>query len=67
MAWKLVWTRPALKDMKKLDQRLAIVKLTDVDPPEWRQRVGDWRVFLQPHAEPKELHVLRVKKREQAY
>jgi mRNA interferase RelE/StbE len=84
MSWKLVWTRPALRDMKKLDQRLAarirakvktfaetghgdIVKLTDVDPPEWRQRVGDWRVFLQPHAEPKELHVLRVKKRDQAY
>jgi mRNA-degrading endonuclease RelE of RelBE toxin-antitoxin system len=42
-------------------------KLTDVNPPEWRQRVGDWRVFLQPHAEQKELHVLRVKKRDQAY
>ena len=84
MTWKLVWTRPALKDMKKIGSEQArrvrekvhafaetgrgdVVKLTDVDPPEWRQRVGDWRAFLRPDPLTKELRVLRVKKRDQAY
>lgn len=84
MSWKLVWTRPASKDMKKIGQQEArrirekvrwfadtghgdVKKLTDVDPPEWRQRVGDWRVFLSPETKPKELYVLRVKKRDEAY
>jgi mRNA-degrading endonuclease RelE of RelBE toxin-antitoxin system len=44
-----------------------VKKLTDVDPPEWRQRVGNWRVFLQPHGETRELHVLRVQNRKDAY
>ena len=75
MSWTLVWTRPALKDMKKIEQRQAqrireavkrfaetgqgdVKKLTDVDPPEWRQRVGNWRVFLQLRGETRELYVL---------
>ena len=84
MSWTLVWTRPALKDMKKIGQQQArrireavkrfadtgygdVKKLTEVDPPEWRQRVGDWRVFLQPHGEQKALHVVRVQNRKDAY
>ena len=84
MSWELVWTRPALRDMKKAGQeqarrireavkRLAetghgdVKKLTDVDPPEWRQRVGDWRVFITPEMRLRELHVTRVRKRNQAY
>jgi mRNA-degrading endonuclease RelE of RelBE toxin-antitoxin system len=84
MTWKLVWSRPALKDMKRIGQQEArrireklvqfaetghgdVKKLTDVDPPEWRQRVGDWRVFLKPEMKLKELHVVRVRKRGEAY
>lgn len=84
MSWKLVWTRPALRDMKKLDQerarrvregltRLAetghgdVVKLTDVRPPVWRLRVGDRRVFFQYVTDPKEIVVLSLERRDQAY
>jgi mRNA interferase RelE/StbE len=84
MSWRLVWTRPALKDMKKLGQQEArrirekvklfaetghgdMKKLTDVDPPEWRQRVGGWRVFITPEVRRKELQVTRVRKRDEAY
>ena len=44
-----------------------VTKPTDIDPPEWRQRVGDWRVFITPEMRRKELHVTRVRKRDQAY
>ena len=84
MSWTLVWTRPALKDMRKIGQQEArrirekvklfadtghgdVRRLTDVDPPEWRQRVGDWRVFITPESKLKELHVTRVRKRGDAY
>lgn len=84
MNWKLVWTRPALKDLKKIGQQEArrirdkvkrfadtghgdVKKLTDVDPPEWRQRVGQWRVFMSPDVKLRELRVSRVRKRDQVY
>ena len=84
MTWKLVWTRPAQKDLRKIGQQEArriqakvrrfaetghgdVKKLTDVDPPEWRQRVGDWRVFMSPDTELKQLRVSRVRKRDEAY
>jgi mRNA-degrading endonuclease RelE of RelBE toxin-antitoxin system len=80
----LVWARPALRDMKKLDQQLAkrirealvrlaetghgdVVKLTDVDPPEWRIRVGDHRAFFRYEAQQQEIHLLRVRRRDEAY
>jgi len=44
-----------------------VKKLTDVEPPEWRQRVGDWRVFMRPDTERKQLNVMRAKKRDEAY
>jgi mRNA-degrading endonuclease RelE of RelBE toxin-antitoxin system len=82
--WRIAWTKPAMRDMKKLDQetsqrieaalvRLAheghgdVQKLTDVDPPEWRLRVGDYRAFVRYLADVRELRVLRVRKRDQAY
>lgn len=84
MSWTLVWTRPALRDMKKVDQQVArrvrealvrvaetgqgdVKKLTDVDPPEWRLRVADRRVFFQYVNDPKQIQVLRVVRRDQAY
>ena len=84
MKWTLVWTRPALKDMKKLEPALArrlreamidlaetghgdVVKLKDVRPPEWRLRVGDRRAFFRFRNDAKEIHVLRVRRRDKAY
>jgi len=84
MSRKLVWTRPAAKDLKKLDQKLArrvreamtrlaetghgdVTKLTDVEPPEWRLRVGDHRLFFQYESDADAIHVLRVRRRDQAY
>lgn len=43
-------------------------KLTDVNPPEWRLRVGDWRViFAREGGAPGVLTVLRVLPRGVAY
>jgi hypothetical protein len=43
-----------------------VVRLTDVDPPEFRLRVGDWRVrFRRDNGEG--LYVLRVLPRGKAY
>jgi len=84
MTWILVWTRPALRDMKKLDQRLArriregvlslaetgdgdVVKLKGASPPEWRLRVGDHRIFFQFQGDAREIRILRVQRRDQAY
>jgi mRNA interferase RelE/StbE len=82
--WRLAWTKPAIRDMKKLDQttaqrieaalvRLAheghgdVKKLTDVDPPEWRLRIGGYRAFVRYLTDVSELRVLRVRKRDEAY
>jgi len=81
MSWKLVWTRPALKDMKKIGQQEAQrirekVKLfADTGHGDVRKLtdvdppewVGDWRVFMTPESKLKKLHVTRVRKRDQAY
>ncbi len=84
MSRTLVWTRPAAKDLKKLDSKLArrvresmtrlaetghgdVTKLTDVNPPELRLRVGDQRVFFQYDSDADAIHVLRVRRRDQAY
>ena len=84
MNWELVWTRPAIRDMKKIGHQEAgrirekvkrvaetgygdVRKLTDVHPPVWRQRVGDWRVFISPDLTRKRLQVMRVRRRDQAY
>ena len=84
MTWKLVWTGPALRHMKKLDPQRAsrvrsaikrlsetghgdVVKLTDVDPPVWRLRVGDRRVFFVYEEDPSRIQVLSIRRRDQAY
>ncbi len=84
MTWALVWTRPALRDMRKLDSPLArrvrnavieladtgrgdVAKLRDTRPPEWRLRVGDRRVFFRFRSDLREIHVLRVRRRDEAY
>ena len=84
MTWTLVWTRPALRDMKKLDPALArrvrdaviapagtgrgdVAKLRDTRPPEWRLRLGDRRVFFRFRGDLREIHVLRVRRRDEAH
>ena len=54
-------------------QRLAeteqgdVARLTDVDPPEWRLRVGDWRVRFAFEPGARVLRVLRVLPRGEVY
>lgn len=48
-------------------QSVSIAKLTDVDPPEYRLRVGDWRVRFRTDTAAKLLTVVRVLKRGEAY
>ncbi len=84
MTWTLVWTRPALRDLRKLDRASAsrirhaviqladtgrgdVVRLTDARPPEWRLRVGDRRVFFRFRGDLREIHLLRVRRRDEAY
>jgi mRNA-degrading endonuclease RelE of RelBE toxin-antitoxin system len=44
-----------------------VVRLVDVAPPEYRLRVGDWRVRFARDDEHRLLHVLRVLPRGKAY
>jgi len=44
-----------------------VVRLVDVEPPEYRLRVGDWRVRFARDDEHRLLHVLRVMPRGKAY
>ena len=84
MTWTLIWTRPALRDMKKLERRLAhrireglvglaetgsgdVVKLKGANPPEWRLRVGNHRAFFQFQGDVREIRILRVRRRDEAY
>ena len=84
MTWTPVWTRPALKDMKRLDPAMArrvhaavvemadtgrgdVVKLKGSNPPEWRLRLGDRRIFFRFQSELREIHILRVLRRDRAY
>ena len=84
MTWTLIWTRPALRDMKKLDPSLArrvrdavveladsgrgdVAKLKGTRPPEWRLRVGDRRVFFRFRNDLREIQLLRVRRRDEAY
>ena len=84
MTWTLVCTRPALRDMKKLDPSMArrvrdavieladsgrgeVAKLKDTRPPEWRLRVGDRWVFFRFRSDLREIHLLRVLRRGEAY
>ena len=48
-------------------ESVNITRLTDVDPPEYRLRVGDWRVRFRVNTTTKMIAVLRVLKRGEAY
>ncbi len=44
-----------------------VVRLQGVRPPEWRLRVGPWRVRFRRDDRLQVLHVLRVLRRDKAY
>ncbi|MBA4158037.1 MAG: type II toxin-antitoxin system RelE/ParE family toxin [Gemmatimonadetes bacterium] len=44
-----------------------VTKLTDVDPPEYRLRVGNWRVRFARDPAADTLSVLRILPRDKAY
>jgi len=84
MTWRLIWTRPAIKDLKRLDRPVArrireqlvrlaetghgdVIRLTDIDPPAWRLRVGDWRVLFEYRLTDRAIKVLHVLGRSQVY
>jgi mRNA interferase RelE/StbE len=50
-----------------LDGTGDVVRLVDLEPPEYRLRVGDWRVRFNRDEEHRLLNVLRVLPRGKAY
>jgi mRNA-degrading endonuclease RelE of RelBE toxin-antitoxin system len=83
VSWSVIVTGPARRDLRRLDhqtaarvkaalERLAatgtgdVVRLKGPDP-EWRLRVGEWRVRLVLHYDTQQVEVLRVLPRGRAY
>ena len=83
MTWRLIWTKRAERELRRLDattirriggaaSRYAETERGDVKPlrgsePEWRLRVGDWRVLLTFDPATNTMIVLRVLPRGRAY
>lgn len=83
MSWQLEWTERALKDAERLDRTVrervvtALERLAETGQgdlkrlgggePEWRLRVGDWRVRFTFDYAGKLIRVLRVLPRGSAY
>lgn len=44
-----------------------VVRLTDVQPPEWRLRLGDWRARFTQVPDAGRLVILRILRRDKAY
>jgi mRNA interferase RelE/StbE len=83
--WRVEITRPATRDLRRLDRPvreriLAAIdglaedpptgdtkRITGITPPQWRLRVGDWRVRFSRHPETRTVLILRVLPRGRAY
>lgn len=57
----------AALDRYAADERGDVLRLEAVEPPEWRLRVGAWRVRFRRDANEGVLYVLRVLPRDKAY
>ena len=57
----------AALDRYAAEERGDVIRLEAVEPPEWRLRVGPWRVRFRRDAHERVLHVLRVLPRDKAY
>jgi len=58
--------RAAVLELAEAD-RGDVKRLRGALPPEWRLRVGDWRVRFQYDYDTRTIHVLRVLPRGRAY
>ena len=83
MTWRVVWTAPAARDMRRLDRevarriRAAVLRLVETKhgdvkrlhgyEREWRLRVGQWRVRFTCDPETGKVMILRVLPRSEAY
>jgi mRNA interferase RelE/StbE len=84
VTWSIIWTRPALHDLRRLDRQVEervrtavrrvaeteqgdVTRLQEKNPPQWRLRVGDWRVRFRYEPATGTMHVLRVLPRGRAY
>jgi mRNA-degrading endonuclease RelE of RelBE toxin-antitoxin system len=70
MAKKIAWTDEAKADVRAIAHFVAtgegdVKRLQDVDPPEYRLRVGDYRVRFYDYRES--IEILAVKNRREAY
>jgi mRNA interferase RelE/StbE len=83
VSWKIDFTGPARRDLRRLDRQTAarvvaalerfaatrqgdVIRLTATEP-EWRLRVGDWRVRFVYDFEQQVILVERIRHRSQAY
>jgi len=57
----------AALDRYAADEHGDVLRLEAVEPPEWRLRVGAWRVRFRRDTETGTLFVLRVLPRDKAY
>jgi len=57
----------AALDRYATDEYGDVLRLSAVEPPEWRLRVGDWRIRFQRDTEAGTLYVLRILPRDKAY
>lgn len=57
----------ALEGLRAEPAQGDIQRLTGIDPPEWRLRVGDWRVRFVREQDTRTVRILRVLPRGRAY
>ena len=83
MTWRVVWTRRAADELRRLDQTTArrigraITRLAETEhgdvkrlrghEREWRLRVGDWRIRLTFDDATQSMEILRILPRKDAY
>ena len=83
MTWDILWSRPAERDLRRLDpvmieriqdaiNQLAVTGQGDVRPlqgreRQWRLRVGDWRVLFTYDSATCTIQIIRVLPRGRAY
>jgi mRNA interferase RelE/StbE len=83
--WRVELTRPAERDIRRLDQPVReriliaiegltgdspagdIKRMSGITPPQWRLRVGGWRVRFNRDPEARTVLILRVLPRGRAY
>jgi mRNA interferase RelE/StbE len=57
----------ALDGLSADTSRGDVKRLVGIDPPEWRLRVGDWRIRFSWNADTQTIEILRVLPRGRAY